>query len=83
MDKNSKPFWVVICAVCGKRVNDDASSIDDDGRAVHEECYAPQPSLASQEASTQADPIKPLGRWRTFASRMIREAIGVLAAGHN
>ncbi|HZC23067.1 MAG TPA: hypothetical protein VE866_06990 [Candidatus Binatia bacterium] len=83
MDTTSKPFWVVICAVCGKRVHDGLGSFDDEGRAVHDECYASEPSLASQNSPTHADPINPLGRWRTFATRMIKEAIGVLAQGHN
>jgi hypothetical protein len=80
---NSKPFWVVICSVCGKRVNDDTGYIDNDGRAVHDECYAPEPALASQKSPTQPVPINPLDRWRTFATRMIKEAICVLAEGHN
>lgn len=83
MDTTSKPFWVVICAVCGKRVNDDLGFFDDEGRAVHDECYAPEPSLTSQNSPTQVDSIAPVGRWRTFATRVIKEAIGVLAQGHN
>ena len=83
MDTTSKPFWVVMCSVCGKRINDDAGPIDDDGHAAHDECYAPGPVLASQESTTQTGPTKQLDRWRTFATRVIREAIGVLAEGHN
>jgi len=82
VDTSSKPFWVVICSVCGKRVNDDLAYIDDDGHAVHDECYGSQ-LVASQKSPTQGVPINPLGRWRTFATRMIKEAIGVLADGHN
>ena len=83
MDTTSKPFWVVMCSVCGKRVNDGAGSIDDDGHAVHDECYAPEPVVTSQASPRQTVPTHPLGRWRTFATRMIKEAIGVLAEGHN
>ena len=83
VDTTSKPFWVVICSVCGKRVNDDTGLIDDDGRAVHDECYAPEPLRARQKLPNQTVPIHPLDRWRTFATRMIKEAIGVLAEGHN
>lgn len=83
VDTTSKPFWVVMCSVCGKRVNDDAGFLDDDGHAVHDECYAPGPLPASQMSPGQTVPINPLDRWRTFATRMIKEAIGVLAEGHN
>ena len=84
MDTTSKPFWVVICSVCGKRVNrvnDDTGYIDDD--AVHHECYASEPAPASQKSPTQPVPINSLDRWRTFATRMIKDAICVLAEGHN
>lgn len=83
VDTNSKPFWVVICSVCGKRVNVETSSIYDRGGAVHSGCYASESALASQKSPTQPVPIKPLNRWRTFATRMVKEAICVLAEGHN
>jgi len=34
------PFSVVICSICGKRVNAEISKTDENGQAVHEECYA-------------------------------------------
>ena len=71
-----------MCSVCGKRINDDAGYIDDEGHAVHDGCYGPD-VLASQESLTQTVPLHPLDRWRTLATRMIKEAIGVLAEGHN
>ena len=82
MDTTSKPFWVVMCSVCGKRINDDAGYMDDAGHAVHNECYGPA-VLTSQESPTHTVPLHPLDRWRTFATKMIRGAIGVLAEGHN
>jgi hypothetical protein len=33
------PFCVLICSVCGKRVNVQTSKTDESGQAVHEECY--------------------------------------------
>ena len=33
-------FVILICSVCGKRVNVETSKTDEEGRAVHEECYA-------------------------------------------
>jgi hypothetical protein len=32
------PFFVLICSICGKRVNVESGKIDEDGHAVHEEC---------------------------------------------
>jgi hypothetical protein len=31
--------WVLICAVCGKRVSLETSKTDANGQAVHEDCY--------------------------------------------
>jgi hypothetical protein len=33
------PFYVRICSVCGKRVNAESPKTEEDGHAVHEECY--------------------------------------------
>jgi hypothetical protein len=35
----SGPFLVLICAICGKRVNFERSKTDQNGEAVHEDCY--------------------------------------------
>ena len=83
VNTTSKPFWVVMCSVCGKRVNDDTGLLDDDGNAVHDECYASEPGVVSQQSTAQPVPSNPLDRCRTFATRMLKEAIGVLAQGHN
>ena len=34
----SSPFFVLICSICGKRINVESRSTDEDGHAVHEEC---------------------------------------------
>ncbi len=36
------PFCVLICSICGKRVNVESRRTDEDGRAIHEECYLSQ-----------------------------------------
>ena len=57
---NPKPFWVVICSVCGKRVNIETSYIDDDGDAVHDECgVRPRPYIS---AITRNQTVAPLAR---------------------
>ena len=33
------PFLVLICVICGKRVNCETSKIDKDEQVVHEDCY--------------------------------------------
>ena len=83
MDTSSKPFWVVICSVCGKRIHDGTACTDDNVPAVHDECYASKSALTSQKTSPLTVPTNPLGRWRTFATRIIKEAMCVLAEGHN
>lgn len=35
----ASPFFVVICSICQKRVNVETSKTDENGHAVHEECY--------------------------------------------
>lgn len=37
--EQSGAFLVVICSICGRRVNLETSKTDEDGQAVHEECY--------------------------------------------
>jgi hypothetical protein len=37
--EQSGTFLVVICSICGRRVNLETSKTDEDGQAVHEECY--------------------------------------------
>jgi hypothetical protein len=32
------PFFVLICSICGRRVNVESRKTDKDGHAVHEEC---------------------------------------------
>jgi hypothetical protein len=32
-------FCVLICSICGKRVNPETSKTDEVGKPVHEECY--------------------------------------------
>jgi hypothetical protein len=68
----SKPFWVVICSVCGKRVNGDTSHTEDDGHTVHDECCVSELALASHESLTIK---KPLDRWRTLAAWMIQKVL--------
>ena len=34
------PFCVLMCSICGKRVNAETSKTDEDGQGVHAECYA-------------------------------------------
>jgi hypothetical protein len=43
---NSKPFWVVICSVCKKRVNVTTGGTDYEGHAVHDDCGIPEPTHA-------------------------------------
>jgi len=33
------PFFIVVCSICRKRVNVKTSKTDENGYAVHEECY--------------------------------------------
>jgi hypothetical protein len=46
------PFWVLMCTVCGKRVNAETLKTDTDGHAFHEECYLTRgPSKKSEGQS--------------------------------
>jgi hypothetical protein len=36
---NSGPFQVLVCSICRKRVNVETSKADENGNAIHEECY--------------------------------------------
>jgi hypothetical protein len=47
-------FFVLICSICGRRVNVESRKTDKDGHAVHEECcLSPGPSKKSEGPLTR------------------------------
>lgn len=47
------PFWVLMCSICGKRVNVETPKTDGDGLAFHEECYRSRGHSKNFEAQTR------------------------------
>ena len=51
----TNPILSPLCSICGKPVDLETSKTDDDGQAVHEECYAAslaQPRSPSPQSGT-------------------------------
>jgi hypothetical protein len=46
---NSGPFQVLVCSICRKRVNVETSKADENGNAIHEECYVSRVTVKTRE----------------------------------
>jgi hypothetical protein len=49
----SAPFWVLMCSICGKRVNMETLKTDGDGQAFHQECYLSRGHSRKSEGQTR------------------------------
>ncbi len=47
------PFCVLICSICEKRVNVQTRKTDENGHAVHEECYLSRGHRKKSEGQTR------------------------------
>ena len=57
------PFFIVVCSICRKRVNVKTSKTDENGYAVHEECYVSK-TTASGAANGK---VTRRNWWKIFA----------------